>query len=170
MSKKVVAAPRVLSRPESLQAYRASVLIRAWCGLKTTSPCMWDDLDHMLEEFITDDAQARELVDAMMKFGPEAELTRRADESAWDLAEEIAIRIIGNRDLRFTTEGRTVAVTEVGPNKINSIKTVRQITGLGLKEAKDFVEGQPLHAVPTSDAEAINQQLTALGATVALSR
>ena len=46
-----------------------------------------------------------------------------------------------------------VELTEVGPNKVKVIKVVREITGLGLKEAKEAVEG-----VPTPIAEGVNQE------------
>ena len=51
----------------------------------------------------------------------------------------------------------TVILTEVGANKVGVIKAVREITGLGLKEAKDLVDGAPKpvkEAVPKADAEA----------------
>lgn len=62
-----------------------------------------------------------------------------------------------------------VILKEVGAKKIDVIKVVRQITGLGLKEAKDLVEGAPKEvklAVPKADAEAIKKQLVEVGATV----
>ncbi len=63
----------------------------------------------------------------------------------------------------------TVVLTAVGPNKINVIKEVRAITGLGLKDAKDLVEGAPKpvkEGVSRKDAEAIKEKLVAVGATV----
>ena len=65
----------------------------------------------------------------------------------------------------------TVTLTEVGTNKINVIKVVREITALGLKEAKDLVEAAPKpikEAVPKAEAEAIKAKLTEAGATVEL--
>ena len=64
-----------------------------------------------------------------------------------------------------------VVLTEVGANKIQVIKAVREATGLGLKEAKEIVDGAPStvkEAVPTADAEALKEALTAAGATVEL--
>ena len=64
-----------------------------------------------------------------------------------------------------------VVLTEVGANKIQVIKAVRQATGLGLKEAKAIVDGAPAtvkEAMPTADAEALKEALTAAGATVEL--
>ena len=64
-----------------------------------------------------------------------------------------------------------VVLTEVGANKIQVIKAVREATGLGLKEAKAFVDGAPAtvkEAMPTADAEALKEALTAAGATCEL--
>ena len=65
----------------------------------------------------------------------------------------------------------TVTLAEIGPNKINVIKAVRELTGLGLKEAKDLVEAAPKavkEAVPKDEAEALKKKLTDAGATVEL--
>ncbi len=62
----------------------------------------------------------------------------------------------------------TVILTAVGESKVNVIKVVRAITGLGLKEAKDLVDGAPKpvkEGIPKADAEAIQKQLTEAGAT-----
>jgi large subunit ribosomal protein L7/L12 len=61
----------------------------------------------------------------------------------------------------------TVNLTEIGPNKINVIKVVREITALGLKEAKDLVEGAPKpikEAIPKDEAEAIKKKFEDVGA------
>src|SRR3977135_1366364 len=61
----------------------------------------------------------------------------------------------------------TVTLTEVGGNKIKVIKVVREITALGLKEAKDLVEGAPQavkEGVPKDEAEALKKKLTDAGA------
>jgi large subunit ribosomal protein L7/L12 len=65
----------------------------------------------------------------------------------------------------------TVVLTTVGAQKINVIKEVRAITSLGLKEAKDLVEGAPKpvkEGVTKDEAEKIKKQLEAAGATVEL--
>ncbi|MPZ35565.1 MAG: 50S ribosomal protein L7/L12 [Rhodospirillales bacterium] len=65
----------------------------------------------------------------------------------------------------------TVVLAAVGDKKINVIKAVREITGLGLKEAKDLVEGAPKpvkEAVPKADAEKLKAKLEAEGAKVEL--
>ena len=63
----------------------------------------------------------------------------------------------------------TATLTEVGSNKINVIKVVREVTSLGLKEAKDLVEGAPKpikEAIPKDEAEAIKKKFAEVGATV----
>jgi large subunit ribosomal protein L7/L12 len=65
----------------------------------------------------------------------------------------------------------TVVLANAGAKKIDVIKEIRAITGLGLKEAKDLVEGAPKtvkEGVNKDDAEKIKKQLTAAGATVEL--
>jgi large subunit ribosomal protein L7/L12 len=63
----------------------------------------------------------------------------------------------------------TVTLTEVGGNKINVIKVVREVTSLGLKEAKDLVESAPKaikEGVPKDEAEAIRKKFEEAGAKV----
>ena len=63
----------------------------------------------------------------------------------------------------------TVVLKEVGANKINVIKAVREVTSLGLKEAKDLVDGAPKaikEAVSKEEAETIKKKFTEAGATV----
>ncbi|WP_422000298.1 50S ribosomal protein L7/L12 [Reyranella sp.] len=65
----------------------------------------------------------------------------------------------------------TVVLAAAGDKKINVIKAVREITGLGLKEAKDLVEGAPKpvkESVPKADAEKLKAKLEAEGAKVEL--
>jgi large subunit ribosomal protein L7/L12 len=65
----------------------------------------------------------------------------------------------------------TVELAAAGPNKINVIKVVREITGLGLKEAKDLVEGAPKtlkDGVAKADAEEMKKKLEDAGAKVEL--
>ncbi len=62
-----------------------------------------------------------------------------------------------------------VILTSAGANKINVIKVVRELTGLGLKEAKDLVDGAPKpvkEKVSKEEAESIKAKLTEAGATV----
>jgi large subunit ribosomal protein L7/L12 len=65
----------------------------------------------------------------------------------------------------------TVQLVEVGANKVQVIKAVREITGLGLKEAKDLVDGAPKavkEAIAKADAEAAKKKLEDAGAKVEL--
>ena len=64
-----------------------------------------------------------------------------------------------------------VELTEVGPNKVKVIKVVREVTGLGLKEAKEVVDGAPKvlkEGVSKEEAEDIQKKLDAEGAKVTL--
>ena len=63
----------------------------------------------------------------------------------------------------------TVVLTSAGANKINVIKAVREVTSLGLKEAKDLVDGAPKpvkEGVSKDEAESIKKKFTEAGATV----
>jgi large subunit ribosomal protein L7/L12 len=65
----------------------------------------------------------------------------------------------------------TVVLTEIGANKINVIKAVRDVTSLGLKEAKDLVEGAPKPVkedIPKEEAEAIKKKFEDAGAKIEL--
>jgi large subunit ribosomal protein L7/L12 len=65
----------------------------------------------------------------------------------------------------------TVVLTNVGSNKINTIKVVREVTSLGLKEAKDLVDGAPKtvkEGVSKDEAEAIKKKFADAGAVVEL--
>jgi large subunit ribosomal protein L7/L12 len=63
----------------------------------------------------------------------------------------------------------TVMLTVIGDNKVNVIKAVREVTSLGLKEAKDLVDGAPKpvkEGISKADADAIAKKLTDAGAKV----
>ena len=63
----------------------------------------------------------------------------------------------------------TVTLTDIGAKKINVIKVVREVTSLGLKEAKDLVESAPKavkEAVPKEEAEAVKKKFEDVGAKV----
>ena len=63
----------------------------------------------------------------------------------------------------------TVMLTAIGDNKVNVIKAVREVTSLGLKEAKDLVDGAPKavkEGVSKADADAVAKKLTEAGAKV----
>ena len=105
--------------------------------------------------------EAAELVKAMEeKFGVSAAATvavaAAAPAAAGDAAAEEASEV-------------SVILAAAGANKIAVLKEVRAITGLGLKEAKDLVDGAPKpvkEGIKKEDAEAIKKQLEAAGATV----
>ena len=64
-----------------------------------------------------------------------------------------------------------VMLNEIGPNKINVIKAVREVTTLGLKEAKELVESAPVavkEAIGKDDAEQVKEKLESAGASVAV--
>ncbi len=66
----------------------------------------------------------------------------------------------------------TIALKEVGEKKINVIKVVREVTNLGLKEAKDLVDGAPKpvkEGIPKEEAEEIKKKFEAAGAKVEIS-
>jgi large subunit ribosomal protein L7/L12 len=63
----------------------------------------------------------------------------------------------------------TISLTEIGANKINVIKVVREVTSLGLKEAKDLVESAPKpikEGIPKEEAQAIKKKFEDVGAKV----
>jgi large subunit ribosomal protein L7/L12 len=65
----------------------------------------------------------------------------------------------------------TVTMTEFGANKVGVIKVIREVTGLGLKEAKDLVDGAPStvkEGIPKADAETIKKKLEDAGAKAAI--
>jgi len=65
----------------------------------------------------------------------------------------------------------TLMLTEIGANKVSVIKAVRELTGLGLKEAKDLVDGAPKpvkEGISKADAEAAKKKLEEAGAKVEL--
>ncbi len=65
----------------------------------------------------------------------------------------------------------TVHLKDIGPNKINGIKAIREVTTLGLKEAKDLVESTPTNVkegISKGDAEEATKKLQEAGATVEL--
>ncbi|NCM96539.1 MAG: 50S ribosomal protein L7/L12 [Rhodobacteraceae bacterium CG2_30_10_405] len=84
-----------------------------------------------------------------------------------------AVMVAGPAAAAEAVEEKTefdVVLTEAGPNKINVIKEVRAITGLGLKEAKDLVEagGKVKEGVSKADAEGFKKKLEDAGAKVEL--
>lgn len=104
-----------------------------------------------------------------------AELSKLLEDK-WGVsaAAPVAVAAVGAAPAAAAAEEKTeftVVLVDGGANKINAIKEVRAITGLGLKEAKDLVEGAPKNVkegVNKEDAEKFKKQLEAAGAKVEL--
>ena len=104
-----------------------------------------------------------------------ADLAKMLEEK-WGVSAAAAVAVAGAGAAAgaAAAEEKTefdVVLVEAGANKINVIKEVRAITGLGLKEAKDLVEGAPKtvkEGAPKEEAEAIKAKLEAAGAKVEL--
>ena len=104
-----------------------------------------------------------------------AELSKMLEEK-WGVsaAAPVAVAAAAGGDAGGAAEEKTdfsVVLASVGDKKINVIKEVRAITGLGLKEAKEMVEGAPKEIkadVPKAEADEIKEKLEAAGATVEL--
>jgi large subunit ribosomal protein L7/L12 len=101
-----------------------------------------------------------------------ADLVKKLEEKWGVSAAAAPVMMAGAAAAAAPVEEKTefsVVLAEVGPNKINVIKEVRAITGLGLKEAKDLVEGAPKEVkggVPKAEAEELKKKLEAAGAKV----
>jgi large subunit ribosomal protein L7/L12 len=103
-----------------------------------------------------------------------AELSKMLEEK-WGVSAAAAVAVAGaGAGAAAAAEEKTefdVILADAGANKINVIKEVRAITGLGLKEAKDLVEGAPKtvkEGAPKDEADAIKAKLEAAGAKVEL--
>lgn len=104
-----------------------------------------------------------------------AELAKKLEEE-WGVsaAASVAVAAPAQAGGGAAAEEKTefdVVLAEVGSNKIGVIKEVKAITGLGLKEAKELVEGAPKpikSAVPKEEAEQMKQKLEAAGSKVEL--
>jgi large subunit ribosomal protein L7/L12 len=102
-----------------------------------------------------------------------AELSKMLEEK-WGVsaAAPVAVAAAGAAAGAAAVEEKTafdVVLATAGAQKINVIKVVRELTGLGLKEAKDLVEGAPKPVktgVSKEDAESMKKKLTEAGATV----
>ncbi|MBW2688818.1 MAG: 50S ribosomal protein L7/L12 [Deltaproteobacteria bacterium] len=104
-----------------------------------------------------------------------AELVKELeDKFGVSAAAPVAVAVAGPAGGEAAAEEQTefdVLLTAIGEKKINVIKVVRAITGLGLKEAKDLVDGTPntvKEAISKEEAEGIKTQLEEAGASVEL--
>ena len=86
-------------------------------------------------------------------------------------AAPVAVAAAGAADAGSAKDSFDVELTSAGDKKVGVIKVVREITGLGLKEAKELVDGAPgviKEGVPTAEAEEIKAKLEEAGASVTL--
>ena len=86
-------------------------------------------------------------------------------------AAPVAVAAAGAADAGAAKDSFDVELTAAGDKKVGVIKVVREITGLGLKEAKELVDGAPgviKEGVPTAEAEEIKAKLEEAGASVTL--
>ena len=93
------------------------------------------------------------------------------EEFGVSAAAPVAVAAAGAAAAEEVKDEFTVVLAGVGAEKIKVIKVVREITGLGLKEAKDLVDGAPSTVkenVPTAEANEIKAKLEEVGATVEL--
>ena len=101
------------------------------------------------------------------------ELVKAAEEK-FGVSAAAGVAVVAGPAAGGAAEEKTefdVELTEVGSEKIKVIKAVREVTGLGLKEAKEVVDGAPnmlKEQVSKEDAEAIKAKLAEVGATVTL--
>src|ERR1700750_1021383 len=99
-----------------------------------------------------------------------SELIKEMEEKFGVSAAAAAVAVAAPAAAGAAAEEQTefnVIMTSFGANKVNVIKVIRGITGLGLKEAKDLVEGAPStvkEGIPKADAEAIKKKLEDAGA------
>ena len=87
------------------------------------------------------------------------------------VAAPVAVAAAGDGEAEAAKDEFDVVMTSFGENKVAVIKAIRAITGLGLKEAKEMVEGAPAtvkEAAPKSEAEEIKKQLEEAGASTEL--
>ena len=102
------------------------------------------------------------------------ELVKAIEEKFGVSAAAMAAPAAGGGGAAAAVEEKTdfnVVLLEAGAQKVQVIKAVRELTGLGLKEAKDLVDGAPKNvkeAIPKADAEAAKKKLEEAGAKVEL--
>jgi large subunit ribosomal protein L7/L12 len=118
-------------------------------------------------------AELQKIVDELSKLTilEASELTKMLEEK-WGVSAAAAVAVAGPAAAAAPVEEKTeftVVLTAVGEKKIEVIKEVRALTGLGLKEAKDLVEGAPAmvkEAVNKADSANMKKKLEEAGATV----
>jgi large subunit ribosomal protein L7/L12 len=117
-------------------------------------------------------AKILEMIESMSVLEMSELVKAMEDKFGVSAAAPVAVAAAGGGGVAEAAEEKTefdVVLAAAGDKKIQVIKEVRSITGLGLKEAKDLVEGAPTpvkEAVSKEDAEKMKEQLEAVGATV----
>jgi large subunit ribosomal protein L7/L12 len=117
-------------------------------------------------------AKILEMIESMSVLEMSELVKAMEDKFGVSAAAPVAVAAVGGGGAAEVAEEKTefdVVLAAAGDKKIQVIKEVRSITGLGLKEAKDLVEGAPKavkEAVSKEDAEKMKEQLEAVGATV----
>jgi len=118
---------------------------------------------------------AQELIDAIKELSVlELNDLVKACEEEFGVSAAAGVVVAAAADAGPAEEEKTefdVELSEVGPNKVKVIKVVREITGLGLKEAKDLVDTAPKmvkEAISKAEAEDIKNRIEAEGAKVTL--
>ena len=120
-------------------------------------------------------ADLNKIVDELSKLTvvEAADLSKQLEEK-WGVTAAAPVAAAPATDALTQAEEKTeftIFLTAVGDKKINVIKEVRSLTGLGLKEAKDLVEGAPKEikkGVSKKDAEEVKKKLEAAGAKIEL--
>ena len=118
-------------------------------------------------------ADLQKLVDELSKLSvlEAAELSKKLEE-AWGVSAAAPVAAVAAAAAAPAAEAQTeftVMLIDGGDKRINVIKEVRAITGLGLKEAKDLVDGAPnavKEGIPREEADSIKAQLEEAGASV----
>lgn len=116
--------------------------------------------------------QVKDFIKNMTLMDAAALVKELEEELGVSAAAPVAMMAGGAAPAAAAAEEKTefnVILTSAGEKKIQVIKVVRELTGLGLKEAKDLVDGAPKpvkEAVPKAEAETIKQKLEAEGAKV----
>lgn len=118
---------------------------------------------------------AQELIDAIKELSVlELNDLVKACEEEFGVSAAAGVVVAAAGGAAAAEEEKTefdVELTEVGPNKVKVIKVVREVTGLGLKEAKDVVDGAPKvvkEGASKEEAEDIKKKLEEVGAKVTL--
>jgi large subunit ribosomal protein L7/L12 len=117
-------------------------------------------------------AKILEMIEGMSVLEMSELVKAMEDKFGVSAAAPVAVAAVGGGGAAEVAEEKTefdVVLAAAGDKKIQVIKEVRGITGLGLKEAKDLVEGAPTavkEGVSKEDAEKMKEQLEAVGATV----